>query len=366
MSTVRGRGRGAVALAVLAAALAPALATGSAGADPLDDAKARVAEIQEAADAATARYHAAQTRHAELTAEIADLEEQIGSGREQADALRASAEDAALTAYKTAGGSAPIGSLDGGEPLEVARRQKLLDGATAADNAAIDEFARLTEDLDARRAALEQARVEQEQTLAAMQEEAESINAELSAAQEAQAAVEEQLAREEAARQEAERQLREREAAEAAARAQAEAARSSSGSGSPPAVVDGLVCPIDGPLSFIDSWGFPRPQGPHMGVDLMSPHGTPNVAVVSGTVEMRSGGGRPGLGVHLRGDDGNLYYYFHLSSYEGGSRQVSQGEVIGYVGNTGDASGGPTHTHFEIHPGGGGAINPYPAVRAVC
>jgi len=70
--------------------------------------------------------------------------------------------------------------------------------------------------------------------------------------------------------------------------------------------------------------------------------------------------------VYLRGDNGDSYYYFHLDSYEGGARLVSQGEVIGYTGNTGDASGGATHTHFEVHPGGGGAVNPYPVVRPIC
>ena len=97
----------------------------------------------------------------------------------------------------------------------------------------------------------------------------------------------------------------------------------------------------------------------------MSPRGTPNVAVVSGRAEMRAGG-TSGLGVWLYGDDGNLYYYFHLEAYEGGIRRVAQGEVVGYTGNTGDASGGAPHTHFEVHPGGGPAVNPYPTVVAIC
>jgi peptidoglycan LD-endopeptidase LytH len=97
----------------------------------------------------------------------------------------------------------------------------------------------------------------------------------------------------------------------------------------------------------------------------MAARGTPDVAVVSGDVDFREGG-LSGMGAYLHGDDGTLYYYFHLSAYEGGARHVAQGEVIGYVGNTGDAQYTAPHTHFEIHPGGGEAVNPYPSVAAVC
>ena len=96
---------------------------------------------------------------------------------------------------------------------------------------------------------------------------------------------------------------------------------------------------------------------------MMSPAGTPLVAVVAGAATMRTNvlGGNI---VSLMGVDGNRYYYAHLSSWEGSSRSVSAGEVVGYVGSTGDTTA--NHLHFEIHPGGGAAVNPYPTVRQYC
>ena len=126
--------------------------------------------------------------------------------------------------------------------------------------------------------------------------------------------------------------------------------------------VDAIVCPMPG-SAYGDSWGAPRSGGRrHEGVDMLAPMGTPIYAVVSGTVSFRQNR-LGGNAVSLAGDNGNRYYYAHLSRYEGASRRVNQGDLIGYNGDTGNATGVP-HLHFEVHPGGGLAVNPTPSVRA--
>ncbi len=125
--------------------------------------------------------------------------------------------------------------------------------------------------------------------------------------------------------------------------------------------IDAIICPMPG-AAYGDSWGAPRSGGRrHEGVDMLAPMGTPIYAVVSGTVNFRQNR-LGGNAVSLAGDNGNRYYYAHLSRYEGSSRRVNQGDVIGYNGDTGNATGVP-HLHFEVHPGGGLAVNPTPSVR---
>jgi peptidoglycan LD-endopeptidase LytH len=128
-----------------------------------------------------------------------------------------------------------------------------------------------------------------------------------------------------------------------------------------------MFCPVDGPVDFIDSWGFARSGGrSHQGVDMMAATGTPTVAPVSGEVVHRTSS-LGGLSWYVYGDNGNMYYGTHLSGYENtGVGWVEGGTVIGYVGSSGNASASAPHLHFEIHPGGGSAVNPYPATADAC
>ena len=126
-----------------------------------------------------------------------------------------------------------------------------------------------------------------------------------------------------------------------------------------------IRCPVQGGAKVLNDWGFPRSGGRfHEGNDLFAGRGTPVVATVSGEVGQTVGrlGGNQ---VKLFGDDGVGYYYTHLDRF-GSKGRVSAGTVIGYVGTTGNAAGGPPHLHFEIHPGGGAAVNPYPRLVGVC
>ena len=125
------------------------------------------------------------------------------------------------------------------------------------------------------------------------------------------------------------------------------------------------ICPVQGPRSFSNDYGASRGGGSsHMGNDILAPKGTPVVANVGGVVTQRSGA-ISGLAYFLAGDDGNRYFGAHLDSF-GASGRVAAGTRIGTVGDTGDASGGPPHLHFEIHPGGSGYTNPYSTLVKYC
>jgi murein DD-endopeptidase MepM/ murein hydrolase activator NlpD len=126
--------------------------------------------------------------------------------------------------------------------------------------------------------------------------------------------------------------------------------------------IDMIMCPVVGASAYGDSWGAPRSGGRrHQGVDMLAPTGTHLQAVVSGFVEHYSNA-LGGVTLSLIGDNGNRYYYAHLSGYEGVPGRVEQAQIIGYVGESGNAVGVP-HLHFEIRPNHGVPVNPTPSVR---
>lgn len=119
-------------------------------------------------------------------------------------------------------------------------------------------------------------------------------------------------------------------------------------------------------MAFTDDWGQPRSGGRrHEGTDILSPRGTPVVASVDGSVKVHQSS-LGGISYTLFGDDGTTYFGTHLDSASGLSGRVAAGAVLGTVGDSGNARGGPTHLHLEIRPEGGGATNPYPTVAAAC
>lgn len=136
----------------------------------------------------------------------------------------------------------------------------------------------------------------------------------------------------------------------------------------------GFAFPVQAPYSYVDSWGAPRMVGTeyyhrHEGTDVFALRGTPVVAVVDGVVERVGTAVLGGIKLWLRSpDDGWTYFYAHLSGYAPGIQdglRVRKGEVVGYVGDTGNARGTPPHLHFEAHVPAGRATNPYPILRRV-
>lgn len=299
-------------------------------ADELSAAKAR-------ANAAAAELGRAASALGKLEGQINDLEARRAEAQQRLDDLRVAARLVVIRRFINADAT-QVAELDPDINTQ-ARAEALSRYATQGNQDAIDAYTAASEDLEVAEEALTSKRAS------------------------AKAAVQE-LDRKRAAALKELGRLQELEAKRKVTAKVAAARRGKAPAG--PIATGAWVCPVQGAVSFIDSWGAPRSGGrAHKGVDMLAARGTPSVAPVSGTVSHR-GNGIGGLSWHLNGDDGNYYYGTHLQSYANqGAGHVQAGTVIGYVGDTGNAAGTP-HLHFEIHPNGGAAVNPYPTVRKYC
>ena len=139
---------------------------------------------------------------------------------------------------------------------------------------------------------------------------------------------------------------------------------------SPVAAASIDVFPVQGRCGYADTWHAPRSGGRvHLGVDIIAARGNLVYAAAEGTITKvyyDRPGSLSGNGVRLTTDDGTYFFYAHFDTIAEGISpgvRVQAGQVVGTIGATGNTS--TPHLHFEIHPGGGTAVNPYPIVKAV-
>jgi murein DD-endopeptidase MepM/ murein hydrolase activator NlpD len=126
----------------------------------------------------------------------------------------------------------------------------------------------------------------------------------------------------------------------------------------------GYAFPVAGQHNFVDTFGAPRSDVPvHVGNDIFASFGTPIVAVADGRLYRVGTLHISGNRLWLRDKKGYRYFYCHLSDFAAAAyngADVHAGEVIGFVGNTGDAEPTPPHLHFEVHMPDGAVVDPYP------
>lgn len=308
--------------------------------DQLDAAKADLARVQAELDRATARLNDAQSRLYATRTEIIDTRLHIQRLAQRLDAIEARMNRRAVLAFTNGPVSAIDLLLSSGSFTEFSDRLEFLGSMAQEDvdlvlerEVAREELRRSRDDL----LGLEQAQEAQADALAGIQAE---IDARFDQISDRVAELTEKYRKERAA------------------------ARQLVILGQTPNPGGAIqVCPVAGPNSFVDSFGWPRAGHTHQGIDMIAPAGTPVVAAHAGTVS-RSSSSSGGIQAYVHGSAG-YSFYAHLSGYSSSTGSVGAGTVIGYVGSTGNA-GSTNHLHFEWHPGGGSAVDPYQMLLAVC
>jgi murein DD-endopeptidase MepM/ murein hydrolase activator NlpD len=311
---------------------------------PLEDARRRQRALKADLQTATAELQTAEAALARATDQLAYDKGQLRAADRRQRGARAALSGQAAAMYRSGGLAIATALLDQDPALvpgrlEMAtvlatRHAQLIEDAQVAGDAYRSALGRVTR-------GYERAKVLRDQARAAVSE----LEAGLEEAQ----AVEARLVRLEQRRR---------------AAAKVTPAAAPAGGGSAP----GSSCILDRPYSYVDTWGAARSGGrSHQGTDVMAPHGARVFAIVNGVVSRESSSTNGGIQLYLQGDNGIEYFYAHLSGYAvAAGTRVRAGQLVAYNGQTGNARFTAPHVHFEVHPGGGAAVNPYPYLRRVC
>lgn len=370
---VRRRFVGGLSVLLIVASIAPGISAASTK-EELDAAKQqfelaqdRIASKQDELDALEAEANqlasdvsSAQAKLDGIENELAQTRTQLDEARDRYESLRVKLDRRAREAFM--GGSSGTISvlLQSSSFAELSDRLEFVNELTAADSDLALAVNNLGVQLEQEAQQQEALRAEQAKALAKLRNEQSRLESHLASQQ---ALYDEILAEEREAEQlvdELGRQYREEQAAAAAAAAAAEREVSPTGGGSPFS-----ACPVPGG-AISDDFGAPRYGGgyhTHEGNDIFAPQGTPIHAPFDGSA---SGANNTlgGISVIVTGSQGYVYNAHMSGTAKLGS--VQAGDVIGYVGSTGDAQGTSPHNHFEWHPGNGAAVDPHPYLLQVC
>ena len=366
-----------VVVATLSAVLTASMSTGTALGISRAEVDEACSDSQEAYDiyrGARSDFEVAAVALDGANAELDDAEYQeqrirnaFEARQEEKVALSTRVESQAVELYMQAASGPSMGMVSLSSPSEALTAYEFLRANADQSMQSVNDLAAVSSELDRLGVTLEAAVADLTTARDVQQEQTAEQEAAMTSALGAYDDLSDRC-RELQAAYEAE-QARLRAEAEERARQRAAVASSGGSGGSTGPIIGGIICPFTpGRTHFSNSWGAPRSGGrSHKGTDMMAPFDEPIYAVASGTVSTGSSG-LGGNTIWLSTSVGS-FYYAHLSGFAvGGGARVSQGDLIAYNGNTGNASGGAPHLHFEIHPGGAGssAVNPYNAVASVC
>ena len=309
-----------------------------------------------------ARIEAAGSDVVRTQDEIASTQAEIRLAEERLTRVQEELGERAAVSFMTGGAESWSTLLNSDSMSELTDRMQFLGSVAEHDADLAAQATNRRNELEVARERLAELLSEQRDTMASLESERGEI--------------EERFAEQQAALDELDELRAEAAAlvAELDARLEAEQAAAPpeivSGSDVPAPGADGvpgplLACPVAGPHAFADTFGqahdHPGWSHTHEGNDIMAPYGTPIVAPFQGVASPGSSS-TAGTYVTVRGSQGSVIM-MHMSGL-GQTGSVSTGDVVGYIGTSGNASG--PHTHFEWHPGGGPPADPYPHLSEVC
>lgn len=376
---VRALAPGAAAvlvLAVLVVAAVAAPARAAVTAQQVEEARQRLREVTTQLAGEVTLYEDALLEESELRGRIEGIRLELTARERELAGARSAARARVAEMYIAAGsgGNNLLGGGDGQGPARLA----YLDSVALTDRELVNRLESARRDFSRQQALLVETLARQEQVSADLEALVDTIYSELDAANEEYQAINQEWQLQEAERirrEEEERRRREFLATSTTAPSGGGSSGTTQPSSPtttaptlPPAPPGTMVCPVDGATTFRDSWGEPRPGGRgHTGVDMMSPIGTPLVAIENGVLQNLNWHYAGGIGLTVKGDSGDSWYYAHLDGYAPGIQagmRVAAGQLIGYVGETGNAAS--PHLHLAHILPSGQYVNPFPVVASLC